>query len=124
MNITKQELGNYGELLVAKKLMQEGFTIIARNYRIRGGEIDIIARKEEILAFVEVKTRQNIRFPLSQVVTSLKQKTIIRTAKQFLLQHNQKTLDTILRFDVALVEGKDVSSITYIPNAFVGNELF
>jgi putative endonuclease len=124
MNITKQELGNYGELLVAKKLMQEGFTIIARNYRIRGGEIDIIARKEEILAFVEVKTRQNIRFPLSQVVTPLKQKTIIRTAKQFLLQHNQKTLDTILRFDVALVEGKDTLSITYIPNAFVGNELF
>ena len=120
MDYSKQQLGNKGELAVAYKLMQEGYTLVARNYRIRGGEIDIIARKDEILAFVEVKTRKNIMFPLSQVITKTKQKTIIRTAKQFLCSHNQETIDTVYRFDVALVQERDVSSITYIPNAFVG----
>lgn len=120
MNYTNQQLGSKGELAVAHQLMQEGYTIIARNYRIRGGEIDIIARKKEVLAFVEVKTRCNVQFPLSQVITYSKQKTIIRTAKQFLCHYNQETLDTVYRFDVALVQEKDVSSITYIPNAFVG----
>ena len=46
-----------GESAVCRYLMQQGYTIRKRNYRIRGGEIDIIAQKGEILAFVEVKTR-------------------------------------------------------------------
>lgn len=119
MNYIKQQLGNAGESAVTDSLIKDGYTIVARNYRIRGGEIDIIARKDEYLAFVEVKTRKNNLFPLSEVITLSKQKTIIRTAKHFLSTHTQKTLDTAYRFDVALVEGTDLI-ITYIPHAFAG----
>ena len=48
-------IGNEGEDRVIAWLVQEGYTLIARNYRWRAGEIDIIARKNEIVAFVEVK---------------------------------------------------------------------
>ena len=49
--------GNYGEDLACKYLRKIGYDILERNYRIRGGEIDIIARDKEFLVFVEVKTR-------------------------------------------------------------------
>lgn len=111
--------GKEGESLVTQSLEKDGYTILTKNFRIRGGEIDIIAKKNEVLAFVEVKSRRTIRFPLSQVVTLTKQKTIIRTAKHFLAQSRQ-TIDTVYRFDVALVTLGDKSAITYIPNAFMG----
>ncbi|MCF7900004.1 YraN family protein [Candidatus Babeliales bacterium] len=119
MNYIKQHLGNAGESAVTDSLIKDGYTIVARNYRIRGGEIDIIVRKDEYLAFVEVKTRKKSLFPLSEVITVSKQKTIIRTAKHFLATYKEQTLDTVYRFDVALVEGSDLI-ITYIPNAFAG----
>ena len=113
------QLGQKGETIVAESLQKDGYTILSKNFRIRGGEIDIIAQKNEVLAFIEVKTRKNILFPLSQVVTLTKQKKIIKTAKCFLLSYKQ-TIDTVYRFDVALVKLGNSSSITYIPNAFTG----
>ncbi len=109
----KREIGNAGECAVAKHLQNQGFMIIAQNYTVRGGEIDIIATKEQLMIFVEVKTRTKTMFPLSQVITITKQKKIILTAKYFLNQYTSK--DLILRFDVALVQD---STITYIPSAF------
>ena len=53
----KIKTGNYGENLAAEYLIKKGFEIIARNYRYRRCEIDIIARKENWTIFVEVKTR-------------------------------------------------------------------
>ena len=63
--MTPSEAGRRGETAVCQYLLQHGYTIRKRNYRIRGGEIDIIAQKDEILAFVEVKSRrQSEGFPL------------------------------------------------------------
>lgn len=66
MKRTTTEMGRRGETAVCSYLMERGYKILTRNYRIRGGEIDIIAQKEEILAFVEVKTRKitDARFPV------------------------------------------------------------
>ncbi len=112
-------LGNLGEELVARYLEKDGFAILARNYSVRGGEIDIIATKKELIVFVEVKTRTSQLFALSEVITYSKQKKIIFTAQHFLARH--ESLDKIYRFDVALVEGID-SDITYLPNAFTQSD--
>ncbi|KKU13221.1 MAG: hypothetical protein UX20_C0028G0010 [Candidatus Magasanikbacteria bacterium GW2011_GWC2_45_8] len=55
-------LGAYGENLAAEFLLRHGFQILARNFRVRGAELDIIARKEDALYFVEVKTRSGVSY--------------------------------------------------------------
>jgi putative endonuclease len=108
-------VGQQGEHYVADWLLTKGFKLYAQNYRIRGGEIDIIAGKENLIVFVEVKTRLNDYFALSEVITQQKQRIIIRTAKQYLREHKMH-VDTIIRFDVALVHaGKPLN---YIADAF------
>lgn len=52
-----QGRGHDAEQMVVDYLLQQGYTICARNYAIKAGEIDIIARKAEVIAFVEVKMR-------------------------------------------------------------------
>ena len=114
-------LGNVAESVVAHYLEKEGFTILAKNYMSRLGEIDLIGLKKEILIFVEVKQRTKSYFDLGELVTTSKQKKIIATAKYFLL--NNEHSDKTYRFDVALLEGAlPASKLTYIPNAFTENE--
>ena len=118
MTTEKISLGKKGEDLVALYLQQQGYILHARNYVQRCGEIDIIAQKGSVRAFVEVKLRQSHYFALSEVITPSKQRKIIATARWY----NSKVSDTqdmIYRFDVALLEhnGSDYD-ITYIPNAF------
>jgi putative endonuclease len=108
-------LGAAGETKVVDYLLENGFTIIERNYRVREGEIDIVAQKKELLIFVEVKTRAASTYALSEVITRSKQKKIIFTAKHFLVTHHYK--NHVYRFDIALVQGAGLT-ITYIPNAF------
>ena len=91
-------IGRYGEQIAADFLRKKGYTILASNYSTRVGEIDLIARKGEIVAFVEVKTRSRdyISRP-SEAVTAAKQRKIIKTA-QFYLMRSEKELQP--RFDV------------------------
>ena len=58
----KKELGNRGEEIAARYLKQQGYRILARNYRSRYGEVDIICTLEQIVVFVEVKTRASTSF--------------------------------------------------------------
>ena len=112
----KNKIGIAGEQLVADYLQQKGFTILERNYYKRFGEIDIIAKKDSVLAFVEVKTRRQSNFPLSQVVTRSKQLKMVLVAKEYMSKHNYNAVDC--RFDVALVVGQPFE-LEYIGNAFV-----
>ena len=112
----KKNLGNRGELLVEKFLINQGFKIVDRNFSIRGGEIDIIAKKDVCISFIEVKTRTHQYFNTSEVITPSKQKKIILTAKYFIAQHQYS--DISYRFDVALVDGS-TEKITYIEHAFL-----
>lgn len=111
------QLGNAGEAAVGTWLLEQGFTVLAYNYRSAGGEIDLIAQHKELIAFIEVKVRSNDYFNSSQVIVPSKQKKIIFTARRFCLQH--RITDKIVRFDVALLKPVGNSfEITYIPNAF------
>ena len=80
-----KHLGNNGEDIVASWLENHGATILARNFQTRVGEIDIIATKGDVIAFVEVKTRSTEYFPIAQTVHFGKQQKIIKTAKMFIM---------------------------------------
>ena len=113
----KQKTGRAGEQFVSSYLEQDGFTILARNYQTRLGEIDIIAQKDDVIAFVEVKTRYNEYFHITQTITKSKQSKIVKTAKHFVLRSG--IIDKVLRFDVAIVTQQDGQwQISYLPNAF------
>lgn len=116
--MNNKELGYLGEKAVCQYLSGKGYKITKRNYCIRGGEIDIIAEKDDIIAFVEVKTRQiNNLAGGFEAVTKSKQRFIIKTAAEYMVKFQ---VELQPRFDVAeiLVENNVPSKIHYIENAF------
>lgn len=94
-------LGQSGEELAVRYLMLNGYVILHRNFRCRIGEIDIIASKDDVLTFVEVKTRNSILagFP-AEAVTFAKQQKIRRVAQYYLLVEGLLNNMPILSFDV------------------------
>ncbi|MDD6060098.1 MAG: YraN family protein [Ruminococcus sp.] len=116
--MTKAETGKFGEDKVCGYLVEHGYTIEARNYRIKGGEIDIIASDGDYIAFVEVKTRRQGSLVTGfDAVNKRKTGLIIRTAADYCCRHNVVLQP---RFDIAqvIVEGDRVLSIDYIKNAY------
>lgn len=112
-----KQFGNISEDFVAEYLIKNGFAIKDRNYRQKFGEIDIIATKKDLVAFIEVKARKTNYFGLSEVITKSKQKKIILTAKYYIAKN--KLYNNICRFDVALLQKIENSfEIQYIENAF------
>lgn len=113
----QNKLGQQGEQIIAERLEKEGYAILARNYIKQRGEIDIIAQKDSLIAFVEVKTRTNPLFDSSLVIVPSKQKKMMFVAKQYLAEHTIHNM--YCRFDVALVEYmQGTQKITYISDAF------
>lgn len=113
---TKQD-GDWGEALVEKYLSERGCRIVEREWRCRFGEIDLIARRDDILCFVEVKLRSDRRFGLPRdFVTAAKQRRIRTTAAFYMTRHDP---DLCARFDVAEVyDDETPPRIEYIENAF------
>ncbi|MCC8097283.1 MAG: YraN family protein [Eubacterium sp.] len=114
--LTKKQSGNMAEEAASRYLTSKGYEILERNYFARGGEIDIIARDEEFLVFVEVKHRvtdfQGYGF---QAVTKAKQRKICNAAKKYMLDKNL-SWERSMRFDVIDVfEGE----ITHYEGAFM-----
>lgn len=123
----KRRLGDYGETEAAKLLKKKGYRILERNYAPEDGEIDIIAQKDGVTAFIEVKTRHTSDMRVAKIeprpassVTPAKQRIIINTAKIFLASHR----DTRVRFDIieVYVTGEDkrwqVQEIKHLEGAF------
>jgi putative endonuclease len=95
------------------------YEIICRNYRCKSGEIDIIAKKDGYIVFVEVKYRKNTSKGLPrEAVTPYKQAKIRRTAENFIMEKDIKNTD--FRFDVIeIVDGGIFrKEIEHIKNAF------
>ena len=116
----RSHLGKEGEEFVVANLQSRGYFILDCNYRKRFGEIDIIAKKGNVIAFVEVKARITKYFNLSEVINYSKQKKIILTAKHYVMSKGIK--DKVLRFDIALVEKQNNAyNLNYIKNAFTSN---
>ncbi len=118
MLTNKQLSGIKGEDLACEFLRKKGYKIIERNFRARGGEIDIIALDCETLVFIEVKARSTSEFgsPL-EAITTWKLKSIVKTA-QFYKLKNPK-LPEALRIDavaITLDQGNDIKSIELVKN--------
>lgn len=81
----RQALGRYGEDMAARHLEAAGFTVLARNWRCREGEVDIVARDGDVLVVCEVKTRRDVGFgtPL-EAVTPAKAARLRRLAARWL----------------------------------------
>lgn len=119
--MTTKQIGDYGENVAAAYLEYKNYEILNRNYRIRGGEIDIIARdKNECVVFVEVKTRTRTDYGLAmEYVNTKKQERIKSTA----IKYTGRS-DISMRFDIIevyyeIISNKiNVTKINHIKNAF------
>lgn len=116
--MTASETGKAGERIAALYLSKKGYSIIKTNYRIKGGEIDIIAENSEYIVFLEVKTRSaDFISDGFDAVTKTKQKLIIKAAAEYFYRIGS---DKQLRFDVVsiVLDGKRVVGFNYITDAF------
>ena len=112
-------LGKKGEDMVAKFLIKKGYTVLKRNYISRFGEIDIIAEKNGVTAFIEVKTRkENSLVKPLEAVDSQKQRRMTLTAEDYITKTESDNLQP--RFDVAevTVTKDNKYRLNYIKNAF------
>lgn len=116
MPTTTTERGRRAEDLAAVYLRERGYRILELNYRIRQGEIDIVALQGEILCFVEVRSRRTARHghPL-ETVDPRKQRRLIRAAQHYLLRRGW---EGSVRFDVVAILYEPQLEITLIENAF------
>ncbi len=110
--------GNQGENRASEYLESKGFEIIERNWRTNRGELDIIAVKNDILVFVEVKTLPNGTLDMIQrELNSQKRQRIIKTSKRFLLKHREYS-NSYVRFDVIVIDMPGLGPVYHIENAF------
>jgi putative endonuclease len=98
----RQRLGAHGERLAARRYEAGGYQVVARNWRCRDGELDLVLRRPGTLVFAEVKTRASERFGIpAEAVTPTKQRRIRRLAQRFCEETGERAPE--LRFDVVSV---------------------
>ena len=122
--MNRKAIGDLGENAVCEYLKQNGYTIRDRNFHARCGEIDIIAVKDDVMCFVEVKTRRPGSLADGMASVSLrKRRLLIRAAQEFCMREEMNPDNWFIRFDVAAVEmqGGCVFSIDYLENAFTAD---
>jgi putative endonuclease len=104
--------GAAAEALAADFLAAHGLTIVARNYRCRGGEIDLIARDRDTLVFVEVRLRSGEAFGgAAASITSGKRKRLERAAGHYLARIGR---EPPCRFDAVLLDALDSRRIEWV----------
>ena len=112
-------LGKWGEGVAADYLEQQGHSILERGWRSGHKDIDLIAFKQGILAFVEVKTRKNNAYiQPQQAVDRHKIKLLMTAANRYICNNN---IDAEIRFDIVAITGTDYSNykIEHIEQAFL-----
>lgn len=118
MKIDRQELGKLGEDMAADYLAKNGYHILARNWRYRHLELDIICAFEEAIIFIEVKTRSGSGFGgAALAVTPQKQRKLIMAALAWLQCTHKWNMPC--RFDVVCLTGSISSPcLEHFRNAF------
>jgi putative endonuclease len=118
MSRARQILGKTGEDLACRELERRGYAIVARRYRRRGGELDIVARDGPTLVFVEVKARDGRAFGgAADAITGFKRRRITQLARDYMMRFHVSNCPC--RFDVVSIQldsGEPV--IEVIQNAF------
>ena len=104
----RRRVGTEQEKRVQEYLQTQGYEILARNFYTKHGEIDLIAKKDGYLVFVEVKYRADERFGAPEEAVDFRKQKKIIAAAQYYLYKNRIPFDTPCRFDVAGVTGKEI----------------
>ena len=116
---SRQVVGTLGEQAACAALTDQGYRILHRNYRVRGGELDIVCERNGILVFCEVKTRTSTQFGLpEEAITIAKRRRLRRLALEYLQREGRHA--RTLRFDVisvAMTDGR-VGELRHLVNAF------
>ena len=119
----KKATGRYGEDIACDFLRKAGYKIVARNYSVQQGELDIIASKNTLIVFVEVKTRKSLKFgSAGEAVTWSKRQHIISAALSFL--QKEKPVNKGFRFDVIevyLTLTGELKEVNHIVEAFISS---
>lgn len=118
MSTARTELGKTGEELACRELERRGYVIVARRYRRRSGELDIVARDGATVVFVEVKTRRGRTFGGgAEAVTGWKRRRMTAMAVDYLARH--RLWHCACRFDVVAIQyDAGTPTIEIIQNAF------
>lgn len=110
--MNRRRTGSRYEAMAAAFLEERGLRVLARNYRCRLGEADLVCREGAVLVFVEVKYRRDASCGLPQeAVTPLKQRRLRDTARFYLLAHGLSQ-ETVCRFDVVAILGQQLEWIS------------
>lgn len=118
ISMDAKTLGERGEELAVQYLKKRGYSVLVRNFRVKFGEIDLVARHKDCICFVEVKTRRSFDVP-QEAVSWRKQRTLTRVAQAY-LKKNYQSMDVRSRFDVVAIEehANGKIRIEVIENAF------
>ncbi|MDE6441196.1 MAG: YraN family protein [Clostridia bacterium] len=109
----KKLLGNRGENKACSYLKKQGYKILERNYRTPFGEVDIIAEREDVVAFIEVKTRSTDKFGQpNEAVNKDKQRRYVQSANYYFASGDP---DVTVRFDIIEIYKGEIN---HIINAF------
>ena len=112
MTRASKRLGDEGEDRAAAWYRREGYEVVARNWRCRDGELDLIVARGATLVICEVKTRRSLDYGHpAEAVTAAKQARIRRLATRWLAETGSRSSAATIRFDVAAVLPEDVSVI-------------
>lgn len=122
--LNSQEIARMGELIAQKFLEKKGFRLCARNFFIRGGEIDLVMEDNDIMIFVEVKTRTSRKFGSGEeAINYHKKRKLIRAIFHYLKKnqiHKQWRADLIsIDFLPASAHTKAKAKIKHIPHIFL-----
>lgn len=123
--MTTKELGDLGERIACEYLVEKGFNILGKNYKIKFGEIDIIAKHKNTIHFVEVKTiidNDDSFFPEEHV--NYKKQRKLQNLAQIWLEKNKLPQETAHQIDIIGILINEVTrnaKLHYFPNAVGGN---
>jgi len=122
---SQQKTGTAGEAAAADYLERQGLTVLERNFRVRGGELDLICRAADVIVFVEVRLRNHKKNHerdgafyggAAASITPAKQRRLILAAQHWLTRHHQH--DTPCRFDCVLI---DDGHLEWVRDAFTAD---
>ena len=114
----RQAKGAAAEQLAADYLCRRGLALVERNFRVRGGEIDLVCRDGKTTVFVEVRVRSRSDFGgAAASIGAAKQARLILAARHWLVRHGE----TPCRFDCVLLDGRDPPTIEWLRDAFAAD---
>lgn len=110
--------GEVAEALAADFLARQGLRVLVRNWRCRGGEIDLVAQDGATLVFAEVRLRRNSRFGGAAASIDARKRARIVLAARLLLASRPAWAGRPCRFDAILLDGLDADRIEWVKHAF------